>query len=163
MKVIRKQKNSKKCFVCGIENQFGLKAPFYEMENNTVVTFIEYQELHQSYPGRTHGGLISALLDELAGRAIWIYEDVWGVTTNLNVKYRKAVPYGVKLKAVGEIVKNTKRAFVGVSKLYDMEGNLLAEAEATYFKMPLDKISSDDESLDDVNIFIPDDITELEV
>lgn len=163
MKVLKKQTNSKMCFICGVDNPYGLKAEFYEMENNTVVTFVEYKEIHQSYPGRTHGGLISALLDEIAGRAIWIYEDVWGVTTNLNVKFRKVVPYGTKLKAVGEITKNTKRAFVGVGKLYDNEGNLLAEAEATYLKLPLDKISTDEDSHEDVNVFIPDDIKELEV
>ena len=76
------------------------------MENNTVVSIFEYRDIHQSYPSRTHGGLISAMLDEIAGRAIWIYEPVWGVTTNLQVKFRKPVPYGVKLKAVGEIIKN---------------------------------------------------------
>lgn len=162
MKVVKKQTNSKLCFICGVENPFGLQASFYEMENNTVVSFIEYKEIHQSYPLRTHGGLISAILDEIAGRAIWIYEDVWGVTTNLNVKYRKPVPYGVKLKAVGEIIKNTSRAFVGVGKIYNMNGELLAEAEATYLKLPLDKISSG-ENHEEVNVYIPDDITELDV
>ena len=66
-------------------------------------------------------------------------------------------------KEVGEIIKNTKRAFVGVGKLYDNEGNLLAEAEATYLKLPLNKISIVNDSHEDVNVFIPDDIKELEV
>ena len=163
MKVIKKQTNSEMCFICGINNPFGLKASFYEMENNTVVSIFEYRDIHQSYPSRTHGGLISAMLDEIAGRAIWIYEPVWGVTTNLQVKFRKPVPYGVKLKAVGEIIKNTTRAFIGLSKLYDMEGNLLAEAEATYLKLSLDKIASSEGNHDDVNVYIPDDVKELDV
>lgn len=163
MKVLKKQTNSDMCFICGINNPYGLKAPFYEMENNTVVSFFEYKEIHQSYPSRTHGGLISAMLDEIAGRAIWIYEEVWGVTTNLTVKFRKQVPYGVKLKAVGEIIKNTKRAFIGVGKIYDMNGVLLAEAEATYLKLSLDKIASSDGNHDEVNIYVPDDVVELEI
>lgn len=163
MKVIKKQTNSEMCFICGIKNPFGLKAAFYEMENNTVVSIFEYRDIHQSYPSRTHGGLISAMLDEIAGRAIWIYEPVWGVTTNLHVKFRKPVPYGVKLKAVGEIIKNTTRAFIGLSKLYDMEGNLLAEAEATYLKLSLDKIASSEGNHDDVNVYIPDDVLELDI
>ena len=163
MKVLRKQTNSDMCFICGINNEFGLKAPFYEMENNTVVSIFEYQEYHQSYPSRTHGGLISAMLDEIAGRAIWIYEDVWGVTTNLTVKFRKPVPYGVKLKAVGEIIKNTSRAFVGASKLYDMDGVLLAEAEATYIKLSLDKIASREGNHEDVNIYVEDNVVELDI
>lgn len=161
MKVIKKQTNSHDCFICGIDNPFGLKASFYEMEDKSVVSFFKYQSIHQSYPQRTHGGLISAMLDEIAGRAIWVYEDVWGVTSNLNVKFRKPVPYDTLLKATGVITKNTSRAFVGVSKIYDIDNNLLAEAEATYIKLPLDKIAQTDH--DDVNVYIPDDVVELDV
>ena len=33
MKVIKKQKNSKNCVLCGLYNPYGIKANFYEMEN----------------------------------------------------------------------------------------------------------------------------------
>ena len=62
------------------------------------------------------------MLDEVAGRAIWITEPTtWGVTRDLKVKFRKIVLYDVKLKAVGKIIKNTKRGFVGDAKIYDMD------------------------------------------
>lgn len=161
MKVVKKQTNSKMCYICGIDNPFGLKAPFYEMEDNSVISIFEYKEIHQSYPGRTHGGLISAMLDEIAGRAIWIEEPTtWAVTTELNVKFRKQVPYNVKLKAVGKITRNTRRIFWAESKIYDMEGNVLAEAEVTYFKMDIYKIATEDVH-EDVNILIPDNVTEI--
>ena len=121
MKVVKKQTNSKLCYICGIENEFGLKAPFYEMEDGSVISIFKYKEIHQSYPERVHGGLITAMLDEIAGRAIWVTEpETWAVTTELNVKFRKVVPYDVTLKAVGKIIKNTHRAFVGEAKVYDM-------------------------------------------
>lgn len=161
MKVLKKQTNSKKCIICGLENESGLKAPFYEMEDNTVVTIFQYKEIHQSYPGRVHGGMISCLLDELVGRAIWITEpEMWGVTVNLNVKFRKPIPYGVDLKGVGRITVSKSRTFEGVGEIYDMEGNLLASAEAVYFKLPLSKIA-DENSHEDVNIYYPDDVTEI--
>ena len=142
MKVVKKQTNSKLCYICGIENEFGLKAPFYEMEDGSVISIFKYKEIHQSYPERVHGGLITAMLDEIAGRAIWVTEpETWAVTTELNVKFRKVVPYDVTLKAVGKIIKNTHRAFVGEAKVYDMENNLLAEAVVTYLKLPLSKIA----------------------
>lgn len=46
MKVLKKQTNSKMCLICGMENESGLKAPFYEMEDNTLVTIFEYKEIH---------------------------------------------------------------------------------------------------------------------
>ena len=63
------------------------------MENEYLVGKFSGINEHQSFPGRMHGGMISAILDEGIGRAIWIYEpSTWGVTTHLNVKYRKPVP-----------------------------------------------------------------------
>lgn len=35
-KVVRKHNNSGNCFVCGINNPWGLKARFYELEDGTV-------------------------------------------------------------------------------------------------------------------------------
>ena len=162
MKVLKKQTNSKMCIICGMENQSGLKAPFYEMEDNSVVSIFEYKEFHQSYPGRTHGGLISCMLDEIIGRAIWIHEpNMWGVTMVLTVKFRKPVPYGTLLKAVGKITNIKSRTFEGVGELYDMDGNLLASAEATYFKLPLEKIAADNSSHEDVNIYYEDNVKEI--
>ncbi len=161
MKVIRKQNNSEMCFICGVKNEFGLKAPFYEMEDQSVVSIFNYSDVHQSYPGRTHGGIISAMLDEIIGRAIWVYDpNCWGVTITLNIKYRKPVPYDCKLKAVGKITKNTSRLFQGNGYIYDMDGTLLAEGEATYMKLSLDSIASSD-SHDACNVFVSDNVTEI--
>lgn len=161
MKVLKKQTNSKMCIICGIENKLGLQASFYEMEDKTVISIFDYKDIHQSYPGRAHGGMITCMLDEIIGRAIWIDEpDVWGVTISLNIKFRKPTPLNQKLKAVGKIIKNNNRIFVGTGELYDMDGNLLAEAEATYMKLPASKIT-DEQYHEDINIYVPDDIIEI--
>ena len=90
MKVLKKQNNSKMCMLCGMDNSFGVQAQFYEMENGMVCGLFTFKEEHQSYPGRVHGGMISAMLDELACRAFWILEpDKMAVTLDLQTKYRK--------------------------------------------------------------------------
>lgn len=161
MKIIKRQTNSKMCIICGIENDSGLKAPFYEMEDGSVITLFKYQEIHQSYPGRTHGGMITCMLDELIGRAIWISEPkAWGVTMEINVKFRKPVPLDTPLKGIGKITRNTSRIFEGTGEIYLEDGTLLAEAKATYFKLSLDKIS-DEGSHEDINIVVEDDLKEI--
>ena len=45
MKVVKKQTNSKLCYICGIENGFGLKASFYEMEDGSVISIFKYKEI----------------------------------------------------------------------------------------------------------------------
>ena len=161
MKVTRKQNNSEYCLICGILNPAGLKAPFYETENNSVVTKFQFKKEHQSYPGRTHGGMIGALLDELVGRAIWITQpDMWGVTMTLTIKYRKPVPYDTTLIGEGRIVSETTRTFSGTGEIKDLSGNILASAEATYMKLPLSKIAdTGDHTATD--IFVPDNVTEI--
>jgi hypothetical protein len=49
-KVTAKQPNSKRCFVCGLKNQFGLKSQFYELENGALMARFFPADEHQSYP-----------------------------------------------------------------------------------------------------------------
>lgn len=64
MKVVRKQRNSRMCIICGLDNEYGVQASFYVMEDGSVMTRFAFRERHQSYPGRVHGGMITAMLDE---------------------------------------------------------------------------------------------------
>ena len=100
MKVVSKQKNSRMCVICGMDNKYGLHAQFYNMEDGSVMSKFQYKEEHQSYPGRVHGGLITAMLDEMGLRALWAKEgneEEMGVTMSLDTKYRKPVPYNTEL------------------------------------------------------------------
>ena len=104
MQVKYKQNNSRMCVICGMDNPFGLQAPFYVMEDDSVMTLFRYRQEHQSYPGRVHGGLITAMLDELGFRAYWAFEpEVLAVTMELQTKYRRPVPYDEPLKGMGTI------------------------------------------------------------
>lgn len=96
MKILSKQKNSRMCMICGLDNEYGVNAPFYNMEDGSVMTVFRYKEQHQSYPGRVHGGMITAMLDEMGLRSLWakeLSEETFGVTISLDTKYRKPVPY----------------------------------------------------------------------
>lgn len=161
MKVAKKQDNSHDCIVCGLDNKFGIQASFYETVEGKVVTRFKFKEEHQSYPGRAHGGMICALLDELVGRAIWITNpDMWGVTMNLSIKYRKPVPLNTELVGIGEIVTQSSRTFTGTGLIRDVDGNVLAEATAVYMKMPLSKIAEGSDA-HEVMFSVPDRVREI--
>lgn len=144
-KVIEKQHNSKKCIVCGMDNDLGLKASFYELENGEVVAIFKSLEEHQSYPGRLHGGIASAILDETIGRAIMIKnKNSWGVTIELNLKYKKPVPLNEELRVVGRITKDTSRLFEGTGEILLSNGDIAVSAYGRYIKMAIDKITDFD-------------------
>ncbi len=145
-KIVGKQKNSKLCFVCGMKNDLGLKAYFYITENQELIALFKPCEEHQSYPGRLHGGVASAILDETIGRAILNKYDteVWGVTIELNVKFKKPIPLNEELKVVGRITKENNRIFEGTGEIYLQNGDVAATATGKYFKVPLEKIADFD-------------------
>jgi uncharacterized protein (TIGR00369 family) len=143
--VRRKHENSRLCFVCGLKNDFGLKAAFYELENNELVAVFTPQDEHQSYPGRMHGGIAAAMLDETIGRAIMIEQpEIWGVTIDLKLKYKKPVPLEQELRVVGRITSQNKRVFEGSGELLLPDGTVAVVATGRYMKMPLDSIADFD-------------------
>ena len=120
-----------------MENELGLKATFYQLEGDVVATVFKFKSVHQSYPDRTHGGMISALLDELMGRALWLTEPgMFGVTTTLNITYRKPVPLDTEIKARAYITFNSSRGFSAKGEIFSMDNVLLAEGSARYLKIP---------------------------
>ena len=165
MKVINKQRNSKMCIVCGMENPIGLKAQFYNMEDESVMTIFKYREEFQSFPQRVHGGLIATMLDELGLRALWAKkksEDIFGVTVSIEIKYRKPVPYDETLIGKGSVKKETSRCIAACTELFDKNGQLLANAEVKYMKSDVNKISKEVDSHEEMCYLIDDDIKEIE-
>lgn len=161
MKVIGKQNNSRMCVICGMDNPFGVQAPFYIMEDQSLMTRFQYRAEHQSYPGRVHGGLITAMLDELGFRAYWVLEpEVLAVTTSLETKYRRPVPYGEPLKGRGVILSNSSRFVHSRAEILSMDGEVLAEADLKYIKLPAGRITDADYH-EEMCYAIPDEVTEL--
>jgi uncharacterized protein (TIGR00369 family) len=140
-----KQNNSKHCFVCGQDNNLGLKTRFYETEKDEVIAIFITEEGHQSYPGIVHGGVSSAILDETIGRAIMsrYEEEVWGVTVELSLRYRKPVPLGVELKAIGRITEERGPFFIGTGEIILPDGQVAVSCTGKYMKRKIHDIASD--------------------
>ncbi len=139
----KKQPNSKMCVVCGLQNAFGLYTSFYELENGELLAVFKPREVHQSYPGRLHGGSVSTILDETIGRAIMIKHAhaFWGVTMEIPVRYKTPVPLDEELRVIGRITKDAKRIFEGTGEILLADGTVAAQAQGKYIKLPLDKIA----------------------
>lgn len=141
----KKQNISGQCLVCGTNNPFSLRTRFYELENGMLAGITTPHWEHQSYPQRVHGGMISALLDEVIGRAINITEpDTWAVTTNLEVKFIKPVPYDVELIALAQITQVNRKLFSGEAELILPSGEVAAIGKGKYFKQNLGVITEAD-------------------
>jgi acyl-coenzyme A thioesterase PaaI-like protein len=111
-----------------------------------LIAIVKPSELHQSYPGRLHGGVAAAILDETIGRAIMMNHEneVWGVTIEFKSKYKKQIPLDCELKVIGRITKESSRFFEGTGEIVLPDGEIAVTGEGKYLRMPIEKISDFD-------------------
>lgn len=150
--------------MCGLDNEYGVRAPFYNMEDGSVMTLFRYRKQHQSYPRRVHGGLITAMLDEMGLRALWakeLSEETFGVTFSLETKYRKPVPYDQDLIGKGIIVKNSSKFFVTEASIMDTKGNVLANGTVKYIRLDVNEIAENAEVHEEMCYLDEDGVTEI--
>ena len=123
------------CFACGRLNPSGLHLDFDVSKDRATARYTGLQR-HQGYEGALHGGVVTALLDETMGWAIF-HQGVWGVTAKLSVTFKRPVPVGEELIVSGEVVRDRGRGIETkgtVARASD--GEILAEATALFLRMP---------------------------
>ena len=126
-----------RCFGCGRLNPHGLKLEFFGREDGSLLwaPFTPTRD-HEGFQGVVHGGIVSAVLDEVMGWALFA-RDVWAVTGRLSVAFRRPVEVGVATRASGWMVADRGRALAGAGELRrEEDGILLAEATATFVRVP---------------------------
>ena len=144
-RITKKQYNSKRCLVCGLGNDFGLKAAFYELDSGELLAIFTPKDEHQSYPGRLHGGNTSTILDETIGRAIMInHPGQFGVTVEIALRFKKPVPTDQELRVVARITRDTSRFFEGTGELLLPDGTVAVAGKGRYLMMDLEKIADFD-------------------
>jgi len=117
------------CFVCGENNPSGLKLSFKLIENKITSEFTP-SACHQGYKNITHGGIITALLDEAMIQAA-LNCGLAPVTADINVRFRKPLFTGHRSYIEAEIVKKSSRVIEAKARLTSYsDGDILAEAHA---------------------------------
>jgi len=140
------QPNSHHCFVCGLKNPFGLQLRFYNTTPGEVCVEYTVPDHYQGYPGVVHGGVVAAMLDEAAGRAFMGDPEAprFMYTARMEIRYRKNVPIGQQLKVIGQAGKNKGRTATATSRIFNPEGELLAEAEVLLVDVPAEVVDKVD-------------------
>ena len=140
------QPNSRHCFVCGVENKYGLHLRFYDTTEGEVIVETTVPEQFQGYPGIVHGGIVASLVDEALGRVHMgsSNDPRFMFTARLTVNYRKPVPTGQPIKVVAQALKSKRRSATSTAQVLGPDGELLAEAEAVLVNVPDEMVSNAD-------------------
>ena len=135
------QPNSRHCFVCGLENDYGLKLRFMDSGSGEVTAEYTVPEQFQGYPGVVHGGVVTAMLDEVTGRAHMSSEHTrFMFTAKIEIRFRKNVPVGEPLRIVGRIEKSKSRMASSTGKIFGPKGDVLAEAKTLLVDLPEEEV-----------------------
>jgi uncharacterized protein (TIGR00369 family) len=106
---------------------------YSEPKECRVTARVTVPEELNGYPGIVHGGIVAALVDETAGRALLIGgqdEENLFVTAKLEVVYRQPTPTVKPLDLVGWIVRRHRRHAEVAAEVRLEDGTVTAEGRA---------------------------------
>lgn len=112
------------CFGCG-ENPYGLGLDFSE-DGEWAVAKTRLDENYQGFQHIAHGGIVAVLLDEAAGWAIMLKEDIVAPSYDLHVEIRKPVPLEKELLIKGRILDSRHTIFTTKAQVLK-DGDILAQ------------------------------------
>jgi acyl-coenzyme A thioesterase PaaI-like protein len=132
--------NDHNCFGCGTLNACGLGLTMYpNADGNGVWAPFAPAARFEGYPGMIHGGIVCTVLDEVMAWSLY-REEIWAVTGSLQVRYRRPLAVGETLRAIGTIERNRGRVIETRGEIRrETDGALLAEATATFVRVPADQ------------------------
>ncbi len=124
------------CFGCSPFNEIGLQLDFWENGDELLAKWQPRKSL-EGWMDVVHGGIQAALLDELAGWIVLIKMKTAGVTSELNIKYKKPVNISKgEITVTGKLISVEKRLAKISAALFDGEEQECATAEIIYFCFP---------------------------
>ncbi len=126
------------CFGCSPSNSIGLKLRFRE-EGEWLMADWDPCGEYEGWLNTLHGGIQATLLDEIGSWIVFVKLGTAGVTSKLEMKFRKAVLISdgtITLKA--KIVGMKRNIAMIEASLHNSQG-LCADALMHYFTFPAEK------------------------
>ncbi|MGQ8338280.1 PaaI family thioesterase [Sunxiuqinia sp. A32] len=121
------------CIGCSPFNPIGIKLEFWD-DGEHILSEWEPRPEFMGWENVLHGGIQATLLDEISAWVVYTKCETAGVTSGINVKYKKPVYTNKgKLKLKARLKEMNRRIAVITAQLFDSEENLCSEAEVTYF------------------------------
>ncbi len=119
------------CFGCGPENDSGLGLAF-KQDNDGVVCRTAIDANFVGYEDFVHGGIVSTLLDEAMGWALFEGLGRYGVTRKLTVEFRRPVKASTELIVSARIIEQKGTTVRTEAAIKDSRARLLASGSAEW-------------------------------
>ncbi len=124
--------NYPNCFVCGDKNKIGLKISFFYEHGKAKAQYTPTAEF-EGYKDILHGGILSALLDEVMIYSI-IAQGILTVTVQMEVKFKNPAKIGETLFLEGQITDDKGKIILTEGKIFIQDGTIIAESKGKFFR-----------------------------
>ena len=148
--------HTRSCFVCGEANSAGLRLRFHT-DGRVVRTEFTPSPGHSGFQQLVHGGIISAVLDEIMVWACAVATRQFGFCAEMTLRFQNPLRPGERATATAELVSNRRdRIFEAKAELRNSGGTLLASATGKYLPIkPTDLAELAADMVGDVGMFRP--------
>ncbi|HPE20940.1 MAG TPA: PaaI family thioesterase [Candidatus Mcinerneyibacteriales bacterium] len=119
------------CFVCGQENEQGMKVVFETDPAGEARADLVVSPAYQGYTHVTHGGIVATLLDEVMAKAC-LAAGLDAFTAEISVKFLKPLPVGSRVRVEGKICTRRHRLITTKAFIY-VDREPFATADAKFF------------------------------
>ena len=121
-----------KCFGCSPINPYGLKMKFYAKEES-IFSWVTVSEYLCGWENLVHGGVITAILDEIMGRTALYTLKKFIMTKDIHVQFLKPVQVEQELMAQGTVLRLTnEREAIIEGFLFSGKDKLCAKATGSF-------------------------------
>ena len=120
------------CFICGQNNSDGFRVDFVLDGEDGIYFTVKIPEMYQGYDGIVHGGMISTMLDEVMANCFF-RRGIDCVTTEITVRFIKALPVEKQVKVIGKIEKQNSRFGFSTGWIEDHDGTRYAEGSGKFY------------------------------
>ncbi len=133
------KKDGYNCFGCSPDNPIGIHMEFYE-NGDEIISFWNPQSQYQGWVDTMHGGILATIIDETAGWVVFRKLQTSGMTTKLELRYKKQVmTTEPQITVRGHIVEQRRNLVTIEVKIENSKGETCVEGRATYFAFDKNK------------------------
>lgn len=128
------------CFACSPDNPRGLHMEFYEDGDDVVCHWTPTSDF-LSWIDTLHGGIQATLIDETCGWVVSRKFQTVGVTSKMELRYRKPVVVSsgnIEIRA--HVVEQRRNLVTIEAELRNAEGEACTTATALFFLTPREKL-----------------------
>ena len=149
---------TKSCFVCGEDNEHGLKLKSHLQDGIVVINYVPRDD-DKGWKHIVHGGITMTLMDEVMTWAAMLEVRFACVSVEITSRMRQPIVVGQAIRVEGRVLSRKSRMIITEAKIFSEDGVLLSSAAGKYIKMPADKVAiCQDDFVWDEDSILPTDI-----